>query len=141
MKKDEQIVEIKFFDFEISHQSISKTLDIEPTGFWKKGETYTVGPIGKEKALIRNNSYWGFGVSRITNNSIGELIKEFIETIVTPRINEIKSISDKCHAEFGVVQYVYEGVNPGLHLNKNQIEILNKCGLSLDIDFYVLQEE
>jgi hypothetical protein len=139
MRKNRNHIEIKFFDFEVSHDEITRRLNLQPTNFWVKGDKYLVGPIDKRTEKNRKN-YWGHEVKTESNDWIGELANKFIDEIVVPRTKFIKELTDEYHGEFSVVQYMYDACNPGLYFDKRQIKILNDCGLELNIDIYVLSD-
>jgi hypothetical protein len=140
MRVNRNHIEIKFFDFEVSHDEITRHLDLKPTHFWIKGDTYLVGPANGRTEKNRNRNYWGHEVETESNDWIGDLADKFLNEIIVPRTTAIKELTEKCHGEFSVVQYMYDGCNPGLYFSKRQIKILNDCGLELNIDIYVLSD-
>ena len=140
MRINKNHIEIKFFDFEVSHDEITRRLNLQPTNFWVKGDKYLVGPADMRTEKNRNKNYWGHEVKTESNDWVGELANKFIDEIVVPRTKMIKELTDEYHGEFSVVQYMYDGCNPGLYFDKRQIKILNDCGLELNIDIYVLSD-
>jgi len=44
--------------------------------------------------------------------------------------------SRKMSAEFKIVQYYYEGYNPGYHFSIEALKVLVEANLELDIDVY-----
>ena len=138
MRLNENYIELKIFDFE-NHEEISNILNLKPTNVWKKGEEYLFGDKTKGIKKIRKENYWEYRSKEITNEWIGNQIEKFIKEIIEPRIELIKKISNKFHSEFSVVQYMYDGCNPGLYFDKKILKVINECGLELNIDFYVLQ--
>jgi hypothetical protein len=135
---NENHIEIKFFDFEITHAEITRRLNLQPTNFWVMGDKYLMGSADVKIEKNRNNNFWGHELKTESNDWIGELANKFIDEIIVPRIKIIKELTDVYHGEFSIVQYMYDGCNPGLYFNKRQMQILSDCGLELNIDIYVL---
>jgi hypothetical protein len=138
MKLNKNHIEIKFFDFSITHDEVTTILGLIPTHKWMKDEEYFVGP--KKIKKIRKGNFWGHELYAETNDFIGDQVEEFLKSIIAPRTSQIKELTDKYHGEFSVVQYMYDGCNPGLYFDKGQLKILNDCGLELNIDIYVLTD-
>jgi hypothetical protein len=134
LKPNRNHIELKFFDFDLTHEELSEILKLELTHKWYKDEEYLAGTV----KMKRKQSYWGHEILTHTNGYIGDQIEDFLKVIVTPRIFEIQTLTAKFHGEFSVVQYIYEGCNPGFFLEPNQIELISRCGLGLNVDFYVL---
>ncbi len=141
MRLNRNIVEIKFYDFDLTHDELSNEIDLKPTHRWTKGDKYGYGPVEKRNELKRKETFWGYQFEKETTDFIGDQIKEFLIGVVVPRIEKIKELTDKYHGEFSVVQYMYEGCNPGLYFDKEQIDILHQCGLELNVDIYVLSDK
>jgi len=140
MPLNENYVELKFFDFP-DHSEITKILNLEPTSIWKRGDEYIFGDRPKGVKKIRENNYWEYRSTMISNDWIGDQIKQFLERIITPRKDVIRSLTDKYPAEFSIVQFMYDGCNPGLYFDKRAMSTLNDSGLELNIDLYVLNQE
>lgn len=141
MKLNENIVELKIFDFEVAHQDISHQLNLSPTRIWVKGEEYLFGDPRNEVKKIRENNLWEYRSTTISNDWIGDQVTNFIQEIILPRQETIKKFADKYLAEFSVVQFMYDGCNPGLYFDKKAMKVLSDCGLELNIDLYVLTNE
>ena len=136
MRQNENHIEIKFFDFDITHDELSKIIGLQPTHIWVKGDKLKSGRLEK----IRKENYWGFEIMTKTNDFIGDQAKAFLVDIVVSRTEKIKMLTDKYHGEFSVVQYMYNGCNPGLYFDKEQLNILHNAGLDLNVDIYVLSD-
>lgn len=96
MKKDEQIITLSFFDFDQSHEYISEILNIKPTKYWLKGDAYSIDSTSRSKPLLRKESYWSYKISKKSNRYIGEFLEEFINSVVLPKVNILKTITDSC---------------------------------------------
>ncbi|ALJ00729.1 DUF4279 domain-containing protein [Rufibacter tibetensis] len=140
MTVNQNIVELKVFDFDVAHQEISTLLGLSPSIFWVKGEEYTFGGNYNHKK-IRENSYWEYRSTEYGNGWIGTQVENFIEEIISPRVEVLKDMSSEYHMELSVVQYMYDGCNPGLYFKKKFLNILNESGLELNIDIYVLGQQ
>jgi hypothetical protein len=111
MKLNKNHIEIKFFDFSIKHDEVTTILELNPTHSWMKDEEYFVGP--KKTKKIRTENFWGHEVYTETNEFIGDQVGEFLKSIVAPRKAQIKELTDRFHGEFSIIQYLYDGCNPG----------------------------
>ncbi|MCW3076361.1 MAG: hypothetical protein JWO32_970 [Bacteroidetes bacterium] len=140
MPKNENIVELKISDFDTDPKHISDLLDLNPTTTWNKRDEYIFGYKRKGIKKIRENNYWEYRSTNISNDWIGDHIEEFIEEIIIPRKSILKEITDQFHTELSIVQYMYEGCNPGLYFDKKTIKVFNECGLELNIDLYILSD-
>jgi len=140
LRKNENHIELKLFDFDLSHEEISITLGIESTKKWYKDENYSLDSESKKTTRLRKENYWGLEVVTVTNDYIGDQVDDFINTIVIPRTERIKKLTENSWGEFSIVQYMYDGCNPGFFLEKKQIAILSNCGLGLNVDIYVLSQ-
>jgi Domain of unknown function (DUF4279) len=119
---------------------LTDLIGLTSRNFWKIGDSYKFGSANSNGERIRTSNFWCFDKFAESNEYIGDLAEDFIDKVIVPRITVIKSLTDKYHGEFSLVQYMYEGCNPGFCLNKKHIDILSKCGLSLNVDFYVLSQ-
>ncbi|PIQ22862.1 MAG: hypothetical protein COW65_00685 [Cytophagales bacterium CG18_big_fil_WC_8_21_14_2_50_42_9] len=140
MSINENIIELKIFDFDTDHRFISDLLGLNPTRTWTKGEEYFIGNKRNKIKKTRKENYWVYNSINVSNDWIGYQIDKFLEDIIVPRKEAIKRITEQFHTEFSIVQYIYDSCNPGLYFDKKAIKILNECGLELNIDLYVLTE-
>jgi hypothetical protein len=133
-------IAIKFFNFTCSHDNISKEIDLEPTRIGIKGNEYFIGPEHNKIRKIWPYNFWEYRVLIEENTWISDLVDQFIDNIIKPRHDKIKNIMASCESEFSVVQYFYDGCNPGLHFDKQKLQIISSIGASLDIDIYCLSK-
>lgn len=133
---DTHKVALKFFDFDCTPDELTRQLGLEPTETALKGQEYYVGPEHKKiwpwnfwmhQVVIKKNGHW-----------IGDQIDDFIDNIIKPRQEKIKEITLTCDSEFSIVQYIYEGCNPGLHFDNDRLKIITDIGAEIDADIYVL---
>lgn len=129
MPANENIIELKIFDFDSEPGQITDMLGLTPTKIWVKGEEYIFGDKRNGIKKTREKNYWEYRETNISNDWIGGHIDRFIDEIVLPRKVAIRKITEHLHTEFSVVQYIYEGCNPGLYFDKKVIKVLNDCGL------------
>ncbi len=140
MPLNKNIVELKIFDFDTDPRYITNLLNLNPTRTWYKGEEYLFGDNRKGIKKTHESNYWEYRSVNISNDWIGDHIEKFIEEIIIPRKSLLKIITERFHTELSIVQYMYEGCNPGLYFDKKVIKVLDECGLELNIDLYVLSQ-
>ena len=139
IKIDVHKVALKFFDFDYLPGQLTKDLGLEPTETALKGQVYHVGPEHKRIKKTWPWNLWMYEVVVEKNRFwIGDQIDEFIDNIIKPRQEKIKNIISTCQSEFSIVQYIYEGCNPGLHFDKDRLKIISDIGAEIDVDIYVL---
>jgi hypothetical protein len=129
---NENYITLKFFDFDFLPEILTKDLNLEPTHTALLGENRGVTILKWESNM------WGYEEFIKTNDFIGDLVESFISRIITPRLKEIKVITNAHHGELSIVQYYYAGCNPGYHFSKEILSVINKTGLDIDIDTYCL---
>jgi len=138
-KIDTHKVALKFFNFECSPGEWTNKLGLEPTETALKGEEYFTGPSHNRIKKVWSWNFWMYQeVIKKKNHWIGDQIDAFIDNIIKPRQEKIKEIITKCDSEFSIVQYIYDGCNPGLHFDNTKLKILSDIGVEIDIDIYVL---
>jgi len=131
---NENYITLKFSDFEFPPEILTKKLNLDPTHTALLGET-------RGKTILKwNSNMWSYEEFIKTNDFIGDLVKNFISRIITPRLKEIKVLTDAHYGELSIVQYYYSGWNPGYHFSKGILSVINKTGLDIDIDTYCLSE-
>jgi hypothetical protein len=135
-------VTLKFFDFNFSPEELTSKLDLEPTETAIKGQEFFVGPKHKQIRKIWPWNFWAYQVEIVKRRHwIGDQIDDFIDNIIKPKQEKIKTITATCKAEFSIVQYIYEGCNPGLQFNKERLKVIADIGAEIDADIYVLGNE
>ena len=136
---DTHKVALKFFNFDCTPYELTKQLAIEPTETALKGQDYYIGPKHKRIKKIWPWNFWMYQVVVERNrHSIVDQIDEFIDNVIKPRQEKIKEIVANCDCEISIVQIIYEGCNPGLHLDNGRLKILTDIGAEIDVDIYVL---
>lgn len=126
-----------FLNFEQSPEDITSHLGLTPTKTAIKGQEYSTSESLKSKRFHKF-SIWEFEWKVDSNKLVGDLAEIFINEIIKPRVNEIKMLADSIDAEFKIVQYYYDGYNPGYHLTVDNMKTLTEANLELDIDTYCL---
>jgi hypothetical protein len=129
-------IALSFIDFEPDPEHISFKLGLKPISTARKGEEYSFSP-----KKISEYNHWEFEKKTKTNDFIGDVINDFISTIIKPRINSIKEISSIVKTtRLSIIQYYYTGNNPGLTLDKIHIKLLSDIEAEIDMDIYCLYE-
>jgi hypothetical protein len=131
---------LRFIDFDLDPDEITKNLALEPLSIARKGQEYFVGP--KRMKKIWESNHWDYEIKTKTNDFIGETVNLFFDEIIAPRINEIKEISQKSRiTRLILVQYYYTGCNPGYGFEKEQVKILADINAEIDMDIYCLSDD
>lgn len=132
-------ITLSFFDFNYSPDIISKELELTPHSIGIKGDEYMIGSKNQIKK-IRDYSIWSYEWKSQTNEFIGDIIERFIVEIILPRMDKIKKVSLNSEVQFQIVQYYYDGCNPGIFIKSEHTKILSEINSSIDIDIYCLSE-
>ena len=132
-------IALRFFDFALTPDELTKELGLNPTETALKGQKYFQGPPDNNIEKIWPYNYWEYRVTTITNDWVNILIDDFFNTVIKPGEEKIKLVTLICQAEFSIVQYSYDGYNPGFHIDKEKLKILGNLGIELDIDIYCLE--
>ena len=137
---DTHKVALKFFNFDCTPEELTEDLGLEPTKTGLKGQKYHLGPEAGKRIRTWEWNFWMYQVTVEKNRHwIGDQIDDFIDNIIKPRQEKIKKIiSTTCDSEFSIVQYIYEGCNPGLHFDNARLKIIADIGAEIDVDIYVL---
>jgi hypothetical protein len=138
MRKDQHYIALKFFGFTNSIADISGMLQLQPTKSFLKGEEYASGLSTRQTTRVRKDNAWIFEWMRETEQWTQVIADEFLAQIIAPKKDVIKAIAETCYCEFSVVQYVYDGCNPGFHFTKESLGLIHFIGAELDIDVYCL---
>ncbi len=134
-------ISLSIFDFDIDPCDITENLQLSPKSIGVKGEKYTVGLPDNRIEKIRDYSHWQFEWELSTNEFIGDIIDRFIKEIIAPRIDKLMRLANSSSMQFQIVQYYYDGCNPGICIESENLRILTKIGASIDIDIYCLGEQ
>lgn len=133
-------VSLSLFDFDMDPNEITEELHLSPNSTGVKGERYTIGPQNNCIEKIRDYSHWQYEWKLHTNEFIGDIIDRFIKEIIVPRIDKLVRLANSSSIQFQIVQYYYDGCNPGICIEKENMKILAEIGASIDIDIYCLGE-
>ncbi|MCP4214357.1 MAG: DUF4279 domain-containing protein [bacterium] len=68
------------------------------------------------------------------------MAERFIREIIVPARTELMKLTEACSVILRVVQYYYDGWNPGLGLSSEYTRVLGDIRASLDIDLYCIGE-
>ncbi len=133
-------IRLSIFDFIQHPDQISDILDLNPSSVGIKGEKYTFGSSNQNERT-REYSHWEFEWKVLSNEFIGDIIEKFIDEIIIPRIDSLKQLVPNCSVQFGIIQYYYDGNNPGICIRSEHTKILSEIGASIDIDIYCLSDQ
>ena len=130
-------VSLKFFDFDYSPEELTEILGLKPTETALKGQEYFIGSTHNKIKKIWPWNFWEYQqVIEKNDHWIGDQIDDFIDSIIKPRLLIIKELTASCDSEFSIVQYLYDGCNPGLHFDNSRLKIITAIGAEIDIDIY-----
>ena len=122
-----------FFNFDFPHEEIITRLGLQPTRTATKGqEQISLNGVSK----ITRKTFWEYEWKYESNEFIGDVAERFVEQVIKPRTEQIKTLANETEAEFKIVQYYYDGCNPGYHFTINTMQTLVAANLEMDIDTY-----
>jgi len=124
-----------FMDFDLPHEAITARLTLQPTRIATKRQEQ-VTPNGITK--ISRHTFWEYEWKIESNEFIGDGVERFVNEIIKPRTEHIKALTAVIDAEFKIVQYYYDGCNPGYHFTTETMQTLIAANLEMDIDIYCL---
>ena len=137
-KKNKVHIYLKFYDFNVHPDEISKALKLEPTRKGLKGEKFYIGTKKKIERKYSSN-WWQFGQKYDVNGKWPqEFIDQFTEEIIEPRKNEIKDIIAIGDGELSVCPYFYNDTNPGFHFEHRVLKAISEANLPINMDIYCL---
>jgi hypothetical protein len=126
-----------FLNFDFPHEEITARLDLQPTRIATKGQEQ-MAANGVMK--ISRHTFWEYEWKYEGNEFIGDVVERFVNEIVKPRTEQIKTLAESTDAEFKIVQYYYAGCNPGYHFTTDTMRSLITANLEMDIDTYCLYD-
>ncbi|MCF8373311.1 MAG: DUF4279 domain-containing protein [Bacteroidales bacterium] len=139
-KINQNHVILRFIDFDFDPNDITKKLGLKPLSIARQGEEYFVGH--KRIRKIWEFNHWDYELKTNTNDFIGDTVDQFFNEIISPRLDEIKEISQKSKTtRLIIVQYYYSGPNPGYGFEKEQVKILAEINAEIDMDIYCLGDD
>ena len=122
-------------NFNFPHEEITARLDLQPTRIATNGQEQIL-PNGVSK--ISRKTFWEYEWKYETNEFIDDVAERFVEQVIKPRIEEINALTEEVESEFKIVQYYYDGYNPGYHFTTSTMQTLVAANLEVDIDTYCL---
>lgn len=131
---------LRFIDFDFNPDEITNKFGLKPLSIARQGEDYFVGKRKVKKTWKFN--HWDFELKTKSNEFMGETINEFFKTVIEPRLDLIKEVSDRSKiTRLIIIQYYYSGCNPGYVFEKEQIKILASINAEIDMDIYCLSKD
>ena len=127
-------ISLKFgiYDLESSPDEITELLGIEPSETFIKGCGY-----GKHERIAKENAWLIETIAegdQIEDEKLAKLLH-----YVIPAIKKLRQAMPSHSTQLGIVINTDEA-NPGLHINKENMHLLNSVSATLDIDIYALGE-
>lgn len=134
-------LDLTLHGFDIDPDQISKILSLSPTQVWLKGESI------QKTALKRKSNGWVLSSGLEKSAELYDHINALFSKIkpVLLNFNDLPLSTEK---ELSCVIYIYqekgnaaeEHRTPAIHLEREQVEILNQVGAEFDLDLYVLPQ-
>lgn len=132
-RENKAYIKIHYFDCTVDE--ISKTLEVQPTDSWIKGDS-----IPNRKGNIRRKqSTWAYKSTADPTEPIERHVDSLLKTFES-RKDILKKYSKDYYTEITLVIYEYEHCNPGFVLENKMLNKISEWGLTLDVDIYVLLE-
>lgn len=141
MNVDENHTSLKLSEFTCPPEELSLKLGLKPTKTATKGQIYYVGPKGNRIEKVWEYNYWEYRVTKRDDTWISDQFDEFLDNIIIPIKDTLKSVLLTCDGELSIVQYAYNSCNPSLHFDRDKIKIISDIGAHLDIDIYCLADD
>jgi hypothetical protein len=134
-------LKLVIYGFDYQPNLISEKLMIEPHSVGIKGESYEIGSPQNRIKKTHEYSYWEHEWKVYTNDFVGDIVEKYVDDFVRPNMASLIELSEDSDLQFTVVQYYYDGCNPGFHFDKRVVKILSDLGASIDIDLYCLSDD
>ncbi|NJO00918.1 MAG: DUF4279 domain-containing protein [Bacteroidia bacterium] len=131
MKKSENRVYLRISNFSFDPKKITEMLNILPEETFKKGDIVE----RPRRKLLRPYNFWSFLSPLPQTQPIEDHVQKVLEMIL-PKKDKLVKILEESEGELGIVSYIYDDANPGLHLDKIVMKTIADLGLELDIDLY-----
>ena len=123
------------FDFGDDPSVVTKTLGIEPTKAFAKGDMFPNHPKN-----FRQNSIWELR-SPLPLSADAEEHIESLLSILESKIEIVQTAKENFDAGISCAIYYRNGCNQGFHLSEFIIARIAKMSLSIDFDLYFLGED
>lgn len=126
------------YDFEdISHDEISKIMELQPSKIFIKGERRHPNFLIKanENSWIIHSNNYGYGSFEEQMNSLISLIES--------KKHELKEFKEKYYLEISCALRIAKNVNeyiPSIYMTREMLEILGALSISVDYDVYLVEE-
>ncbi|GAB6098096.1 hypothetical protein JCM14469_43520 [Desulfatiferula olefinivorans] len=133
-------VKLLIHDFDYHPNKVSEELMVEPHSIGVKGEPYEIGPPHNRIKKIHEYNFWSHEWKISSNNFIGDIVEKYIHDFIIPNMPTLIKISKESDIQFSIVQYYYDGFNPGFHFDKSTVKVISDLGASIDIDLYCLSD-
>ena len=136
MDRNKLVVSLKIFDFNYQPERLTEKLRLEPSNTFLKGDTYFLGQIKIPK--VSNYNYWEYSLNFTVDKNlwIQNVVDQFIKEIIRPRTDLLIELSYESNLELYVAHNSHDDYHPSLHFKKEDISLLGKIGLELDLDLW-----
>ncbi len=134
--KNEIWLDFCVWDFEdVSHEEISRILDLEPTKICVKGTKKR--PFLKSPVWGSNG--WRFQASKDVFVSFEEQMEQMLD-IIESRKKAFEVVCNKYYCELSLALYIYVGSStPSVHFDKRYLKVMEGLNVEFDIDIILLE--
>ncbi|MBS1948773.1 MAG: DUF4279 domain-containing protein [Bacteroidetes bacterium] len=134
--KNEVVLNFIIADFEgITHDEITKTLDVNPTWVHVKGQKRS-----PKFTIISKNNVWSMDSGLGKYASFKDQMNALLD-ILESKKDLFKSFCEKYYCEFSCTIYIYydnDESTPWIHLDERYNKLASELRIEFDIDLYCL---
>jgi hypothetical protein len=121
-------------------ENVTKSLGIEPTTSYKKGDVIVrkhKQNVASKTVQFRKETVWELSTDYQESYDVREQLDQIISPLKNKAtiINRLKS-KYNLECDFSIVIIIENGATPSLHLDNEQIEFANSIKAEFDIDLY-----
>tara|TARA_R110000868_G_scaffold294140_1_gene554726 strand:+ start:92209 stop:92649 length:441 start_codon:yes stop_codon:yes gene_type:complete len=141
MEENHIHIYLKLYDFDLQPDEVTKMIGLEPTKSGvKRGNFYFAKKYKIEREYQSN--WWEYKEKHITETKWQqEYVDDFINRIIKPRVEIIKSITTQGSGELALVPHYYDEWYLGFDFSLDIIKILSDSGIVLNMDIYCYDKE
>lgn len=142
MSKDLRFIraDLVVSEYDVPHDEITRTLGVEPTRTFTKGDIIRHDPKGLNKPLRHKQNLWATNLVKPNKGYLEENISQAIDAIA--HIQEgVKSLSSKHYVELSISGSSSNETRQAFHIDRDLASKLLEYGIELDVDIYPMEEE
>jgi hypothetical protein len=129
-------IAIKISKFKFSADELTTKLNLTPSHYHYKGESFFSKTSNGEIEKFYKSNYWEHRTEIKSSEWVQLLINKFINEIIIDRKSILKSINKEASLEFFIGVNYYNEANPSFHFESEHLVLLADIGFELDLDLY-----